>query len=163
MQITQESVAGSNSHRPDNELPTLYERSVLANWIISESLQAAYKASSPSQDRTRSKTEEALSMIPIYAVLWQPEEWNLTSSTNLGRQVHAGLKLQVNPFGNGNLEHQTACKVLAGKITVPIAETLILLDNTHASNGTSAEQFSRPSDSWSVDGMYSTTRHEGSA
>jgi hypothetical protein len=227
MQITQESVAGSNSHRPDNELPTLYERSVLANWIISESLQAAYKASSPSQDRTRSKTEEALSMIPIYAVLWQPEEWNMTSSTNLGRQVHAGLKhggqmkfqtpthettvdsyeqsveireswkvtvgmsqsylsstvaglpicevgladlpdqggfkLQVNPFGNGNLEHQTACKVLAGKITVPIAETLILLDNTHTSNGTSAEQSSRPSDSWSVDGMYSTTRHEGSA
>jgi hypothetical protein len=74
-----------------------------------------------------------------------------------------GFKLQVNPFGNGNLEHQTACKVLAGKITVPIAETLILLDNTHTSNGTSAEQSSRPSDSWSVDGMYSTTRHEGSA
>jgi hypothetical protein len=90
-QNTQGSVAKTNLNRPEDEIPTLYEKRMLANWVINESLQAAYKASNPSQDRRRSKTE-AFSMIPIYAVLWQPEVWHLTSSTDLSRRIYSGPK-----------------------------------------------------------------------
>jgi hypothetical protein len=197
MQNTQGSVAGAHSNRPKSELPTLFERSVLASWIINESLQAAYRALDPSQDLKKAKIE-ALSMIPIYAVFWQPEVWNLTSSTNLGRQIHVGLKYggqmrfqtptlettvdvwrqsvevqkswsmttSVGFFAGPSIEHHSVCKVLTGKITVPLADTLMSLDKASASNETHAENSLQASDPLSadmvatLDGIYSTTRRD---
>jgi hypothetical protein len=243
MQNIQTPEGVTNPDKPMIAPSTLFERNVLTNWIINESLQAIYKASSPSEELEKTKID-ALDMIPIYAVLWQPEVWSVEDSANLGRLIHIGLKhggqmrfrtpthnmtadrweqtvekhrswgvnmklgsglivpslpwtelgrsssgfdiLSSSPwaettmfdvedkgglsihFGPSgfNFKCPSTCKVLTGRITVPIADTLMSLDESHPGNNTHAESSLQASDSLAAemvatsDRIYSTTRRE---
>jgi hypothetical protein len=205
--------------RPKHEPSSLFEKSVLANWIIEESLQAVYEAERSDQG-DREATIDAVKMIPIYAVLWEPELWSIEESIKLGKQIYLGfrhgsqMKFQTPkhattienwrheeessksfairawlpghnsaisglPFYGSNqlsvgvggetfftLEWHKTCKVLTGKINVPVADTRVPSDQERTGYGPTSKNLLLADDpsaaelAATLDGIYPSMRQE---